>query len=334
MSTVSLPTSAESDSRTAFACAVLAVAIGAAVLAGFLPIGFSIVTVFLFAGPHNWLEFRYFLSRHPGRWGRLRPFFLLAMTGIFGLSAAMIGLPWLGDALAWDSGGWFAAIAIWNSALVLWLAVMTHLRSRQNPRRQWEWIWPVACFLIAAAWLNPYLWSLALVYAHPLIALWVLDRELLRTRPAWRPTYHRCLLAVPVLLVLLGWRLANSPPLPGDDVLSRQILQHAGGDLLQGVSNRFLVAAHVFLEMLHYGVWVVAIPWLAYAGRPWRLDVPLARRSVTWRRVLQFVMLAGIGVMLLLWAGFLADYPLTRDLYFTVAIVHVLAEFPFLLRLL
>jgi len=35
-----------------------------------------------------------------------------------------------------------------------------------------------------------------------------------------------------------------------------------------------------------------------------------------------------------LWGGFLADYPETRDIYFTVAIVHVLAEIPFLLRAL
>ena len=31
-----------------------------------------------------------------------------------------------------------------------------------------------------------------------------------------------------------------------------------------------------------------------------------------------------------LWAGFLADYPLTRDVYFTVAMFHVLAEVPHL----
>jgi hypothetical protein len=38
--------------------------------------------------------------------------------------------------------------------------------------------------------------------------------------------------------------------------------------------------------------------------------------------------------MLVLWVGFLADYPLTRSVYFTVALLHVLVEFPFLLRLL
>jgi hypothetical protein len=32
------------------------------------------------------------------------------------------------------------------------------------------------------------------------------------------------------------------------------------------------------------------------------------------------------------WVGFLVDYPVTRSLYFTVALVHVLAEIPFLVR--
>jgi len=38
--------------------------------------------------------------------------------------------------------------------------------------------------------------------------------------------------------------------------------------------------------------------------------------------------------VLALWACFAADYPLTRDVYFTVAMLHVLVEVPFLLRLL
>jgi hypothetical protein len=36
----------------------------------------------------------------------------------------------------------------------------------------------------------------------------------------------------------------------------------------------------------------------------------------------------------LLWLCFLADYPTTRDVYFTFAMAHVLAEVPFLLRTL
>jgi len=62
----------------------------AALLAGWAPVRFSIVTVFLFAGPHNWLELRYFLTRLPARWGRLRGFFLLGLSGAVGLTAAVL----------------------------------------------------------------------------------------------------------------------------------------------------------------------------------------------------------------------------------------------------
>src|SRR6516225_9757253 len=79
-------------SAAGFTCAALAVAGAAALLAGWTPVTFSIVTVFLFAGPHNWLEFRYFLTRMPARWGRLRGFFLLAFAGMVGLTAAFAGL--------------------------------------------------------------------------------------------------------------------------------------------------------------------------------------------------------------------------------------------------
>src|SRR5579862_2789725 len=79
----------------AFACAALAVALGAALLSGWAPLRFSIVTVFLSAGPHNWLEFRYFLTRLPARWGRLRNFFLTAFGGMFGLTGSYVLLTYL-----------------------------------------------------------------------------------------------------------------------------------------------------------------------------------------------------------------------------------------------
>ena len=79
-----------------FVCAALGIALGAAVLAGWAPVRFSIVTVFLFAGPHNWLEARYFLTRLPARWGKLRAFFLVAFAGLAALTAAFAALPWLG----------------------------------------------------------------------------------------------------------------------------------------------------------------------------------------------------------------------------------------------
>src|SRR3954451_12099114 len=73
-----------------FALAALATACLSAALAGWLPLGFSIVTVFLFAGPHNWLELRYFMGRMPARWGRLRGYFLFGFAGILSLTAGQI----------------------------------------------------------------------------------------------------------------------------------------------------------------------------------------------------------------------------------------------------
>src|SRR5262249_50720891 len=158
---------------------------------------------------------------------------------------------------------------------------------------------------------------------HPLVAFWVLDRELKRSKPAWRPAYHLVLCAVPLLLAVLWWRLASMPNLAGDALVDR-IAQHAGSDILNNVSSHLLVATHTFLEMLHYGIWVVVIPLVAYRARPWKLDVPLARRSRAWRTGLLALLGVGVAVVLLLWGCFLANYPLTRDVYFTVALLHVL----------
>ena len=334
MSTASLVQRSSGDARAGvpLAVAALTVASTAAVVAGWLPLGFSLVTVFLFAGPHNWLELRYFLTRLPARWGRLRPFFLTAFGGIFSLTAAFAVLPWLATRCEFAHADWFNALALWDTALVVWVAVLIQMRSRQNPKRDWFWTLPVACLLVALAWVNPFLWDQGIVYAHPLVAFWVLDRELRRNRPQWRPAYHLCLCCVPLLLGLLWWRLADTPSLPGDDALSVRIAQHAGADVLQGISTHLLVATHTFLEMLHYAIWVVAIPLLAVR---WDLRaVPLSRRSAGWRRAVLGLLGVGIVVVLLLWGCFLANYPLTRDVYFTVALLHVLAEVPFLLRIL
>ena len=84
---------------------------------------------------------------------------------------------------------------------------------------------------------------------------------------------------------------------------------------------------------MHYLVWVVVIPLMSGRKSLWRMrDVPLARRSPNWRRLVTTVVAAGAVVMLLLWGSFLTDYAWTRNVYFTVAILHVLMEIPFLVR--
>ncbi len=310
-----------------FAVAAVTLIVAACLLAGWAPLGFSIVTVFLFAGPHNWLEARYMLTRMPARWGPLTPYFTIGIAGVLVLAGWIAAQHWLGAGIEW--------YALWNSALIGWIAALALLRSRQNPRRNWTWIVPVALVLVALNWLWPIGWSLVLVYVHPLVALWFLDREIARTQPAWSTAYRGALLLVPLCLAALWWNLSAAPSLPGADVLTAQITQHAGGGILDGVSTHLLVSTHTFLEMLHYGVWILAIPLVSVRMAPWRLDnVPLARRSLAWRGVITAAVAAGVLVMFVLWGSFLADYPLTRDIYFTVAMLHVLAEVPFLLRLL
>ena len=76
-----------------FAIVLVASACLSAALASWLPLQVSIVTVFLFAGPHNWFELRYFLMRLPARFGRSRNFFAVAFAGISTLTVAYLAMP-------------------------------------------------------------------------------------------------------------------------------------------------------------------------------------------------------------------------------------------------
>lgn len=331
---IAVPATPDVVGRVA-ALGMVSLAAGFALLAGYAPLGASIATVFLFAGPHNWFEARYFLTRMPPRWGALRVYFTTGLVGVFALTAAFAALPALGRSYEWGLEDWNVALAIWNTALVAWIAVLATMRARTNPRRDWGWLLPVAGGVVALAWLWPFAWDLGLVYLHPLVAMWFLDRELGRHRPTWQRPYRVMLAIVPLCLGLLWWRLVDAPNLPGADALTARITHHAGASILSGVSTQLLVATHVFLESLHYAVWLLAIPLVATLAAPWRIErIPLAQRGEAWRKLVVGILAVGAIAVVLFWAGFLTDYPLTRDIYFTVAMLHVLAEVPFLLRLL
>ncbi len=346
MSTSTLPSKADFAEPAASpvalwwpAAVVVSFVAAAWLLAANAPLGFSIAAVFLFAGPHNWMEARYMLRRMPARWGPLTGYFCLGIGGTITLTCWQGMFPWLGRSREWTHDEWISSIALWNTALVVWIVALALLRSQQNPRREWRWLIPLGFALIAVNWLWPLGWSMALVYLHPLVALWFLDRELARAKSPWLGGYRICLAALPLLLGGLWWQLASAPNLPGVDVLSVQITEHAGEGILSGVSTHLLVATHTFLEMLHYGVWLLAVPLVAGMAWPWQIhsqlgQTPLARRGYAWRIGVGAVLALGVLVMIVLWAGFAADYPLTRNIYFTVAMLHVLAEVPFLLRVL
>jgi hypothetical protein len=323
--------------RPAFFSGVVVSIVAAAAFASWLPLQVSIVTVFLFAGPHNWFEFRYFLMRLPVRFGRSRIFFVTAFGGLGVLTVAYVLLPFIYNARLWSDEAWSTIIAGWNTALLFWLGLLVWLRSKQKPRWNWTWTIPVGLALCSLNWLGPDFFSLALVYIHPLIALWFLDRQLRRTRPELLHTYRRCLCLLPFVLAGMIWQLSQTTALPDTNGLFWRITQHSGAQILPQVSSHLLVSVHLFLEMLHYGVWIVALPLIGdLAGvRVWDLKtVPVARHPRGFPRVIGGLLIAALAGVVVLWFGFSVDYSTTRDVYFTVAIAHVLAEAPFLLRML
>lgn len=329
------PTERARVSVKLFAAVIVLSMMVSAAVASWLPLQASIITVFLFAGPHNWFEARYFLMRLPARFGRSRNFFAVAFAGILLLTVAYVSLPALYYTNVWSGENWPTAIAGWNTLLLLWLGALVLMRGRQNYRRDWFWALPITFALCAVNWLAPDLFSLAIVYLHPLVALWFLDRHLKRTRPEWLRVYRRCLLILPVLAFGMLWQLSRTPSLADDNGLFWRITQHAGAELLPNVSSHMLVSMHVFLEILHYGVWIIALPLIGATGAVWSVKtIPLARHRRGWPKLIGMVLLGGLFLVALLWIGFSTNYAATRDLYFAVAIAHVLAEAPFLLRMI
>jgi hypothetical protein len=307
----------------------------AAALIGSFPLAASIATVFLFAGVHNFMEFRYFVARMPLRWGRSRLYYSLGIGGVVILAAAYLTLYFSSGNWLWSYDTSTAATASWNTALALWLGLLFYLRGRQRPRSDWSWAWPVAFALAALAWVMPQYWSLSLVYIHPLVAMWFLERQIRRTRPEWLRAYHWCLASIPFFLVVIWLSFASHPDLPVDTTLFRRISQHAGSQILPGISSHVLVATHVFLESIHYFVWILLIPLVDRRAIPWRLiDVPLFSGKVGLPKLVVAGLTVSLVIVAVLWGGFAVDYTRTRDLYFAFAIAHVLAEFPFLIKML
>lgn len=307
----------------------------AALLIGSFPLGASIVTIFLFAGVHNVMEFRYFVARMPLRWGRSRLFYTVGIVGVIVLAAAYLTLYFVSGNWLWSSESWAICAATWNTAFVLWITALFYLRGKQRPKSDWAWAFPAAFLLAALAWLVPQYWSLALVYIHPFIAMWFLERQIRRTKPEWLRAYHFCLASIPFFVAILWLAFSGQPNLSQDTNLFWRITQHAGSDVLPGISNHFLVATHVFLESIHYFVWILLIPLIDRRAIPWRLgEIPLFANKAGIPKLVTGAFAIAILIMIALWAGFAVDYTTTRDVYFAFAIAHVLAEFPFLIKML
>ncbi len=307
----------------------------AAVLIGSFPLQASIATIFLFAGPHNFMEFRYFAARMPLRWGRSRVFYSVGIGGVVLLAAGYLTLYFASGNWLWSEESWALFAAVWNTAFVLWVGLLFYLRGRQRPKSDWSGAFAAAFALAALAWIVPQYWSLALVYIHPFVAMWFLERQLRRTRPEWLRAYHYCLASIPVFVLGLWLAFARTPALSEETNLFWRITQHAGSNILPGISSHFLVATHVFLETIHYAVWIVLIPLIDRRAVPWRLsEIPIFSNSNGFPRLVVAAFVISLFIVAALWGGFAIDYTTTRDVYFAFAIAHVMAEFPFLIKML
>ena len=280
----------------------LAVLLAAAMLCVAMPLQVSLAAVAVLAGPHNWLEARYLMTKMPPRWGRLQPFYLVAIAGTLALTVGHIVVR-ASPLVVW-----------WNVAFAGWLTALAVLRSRQNLRLPWlDWAVPAGLLLAAFGLLTPYAFGVALLLAHPLMALYFFHRSL---PPTQRRAIEPVLRLVPIACVGVALfapidQAASHLTLPPDQ----------------------LIGVHAFLELLHYAAWIIGIP---LASRAWSVrrvdDIPLRRRATYWPRVLRGVLVVGLAAIVVLWIGFAVDPVLTREVYFTLAIVHVLAELPFALR--
>jgi hypothetical protein len=323
------------SSAQIFAFVFLAFCAAGAFIIGSFPLQLSIVTIFLFAGAHNLMEFRYFAARMPVRWGKSRLFYSVGIGGVLLLAAAYLAIYFAGDNWLWSLDGWQTAVALWNTAFILWVAALFYIRGRQRPKTDWSLAFAVAFLLAALAWLAPAYWSLSLVYLHPFIALWFLERQIRRTKKEWLRAYHFCLASIPVFLVVLWLTLASQPNLPEDTSLFWRISQHAGSQILPNVSSHLLVAVHVFLETIHYTVWILLIPLADRRAVPWKIkEIPFFANKKGFPKLALTALSIGVLLIFALWVGFAFNYETTRDVYFAFAMAHVLAEFPFLVKML
>ena len=311
------------------ACAFLAT------LVGIFPLQVSIVSVFLFAGIHNLMEFRYFVARMPLRWGRSKPYYSVGIGGVIVLTTGYLTIYFMSGNWLWSAASWTLLVGAWNTALAIWIGLLIYLRGLQKRKSDWSWGLFGAFALAAAGWMIPSYWSLSLVYLHPLIAMWFLERQIRRTKPEWLRAYHLCLASVPICLIILWTTLAQRPNLPEDTNLFWQITQHSGSGVLSGISSHLLVATHVFLETIHYSVWILLIPLVDRRAIPWRLsEIPLLSNCNGFPKLVMAAFVIGALIIVVLWGAFAVDYTTTRDVYFAFAIAHVLAEFPFLIKML
>ena len=301
------------------------------------PIEFSIATVFLFAGPHNWFEVRYALGRLPARAGKLWGFFAISAVGIVGSHAAFAAIPWLtatSDSPTFIGG----AYAVWNTTFLFWVATLVWMRSRTNPHFDGGWVWPLACLLAAGVWLSPLALQRGADLPAPAAGTLAARSRTgpVAARVAARPTGARSP-AIPLLMAALWWRLADAPNLTGRPI----VVDHrpiAATTPRRGSSTASRRTS--WSRRTRSWRWSItacgscSFRWWGCARDPGNCGrSPRRGGTVRGRAACRICCSSGCWLCVVLWVCFLLDYGTTRSIYFTVAMLHVLAEIPFLLRM-
>ena len=304
-------------------------------LAAYTPIWFTLITVCAFGAPHNYAEFRYFLSRLPSRFGPLRGFFTTAFAGAIVLCLLQILLTRLFLRNAATNPGARPALLCWNELLILWMFALSLLRYRSRDKSLWSLVIEngmYAALATVANSLSAAAFSISLTYLHPLLGLWILERELQRTRKSWVTVYRWCLLSIPVAAVAILTTLNNSHIAnPSIQLVGTLNGNSLGAQLFPTASTTSLLALFGFLQMVHYGVWLIAIPIATQSWNRWRIDrLPVLAKKPSLRPLIIAACALGVLGILFFWCGYALDYDDVNEIYITITTLHVMAEIPFI----
>src|SRR5205085_3553602 len=132
--------------------------------------------------------------------------------------------------------------------------------------------------------------------------MWFLEGQIRRTKPEWLRVFHYSLALIPIFLCILWLATGGQPNLSEETNLFWRIAQHAGSQILPGISSHLLVATHVFLESIHYFVWLLLIPLVDRRAIPWQLTrVPMFANRNGYPRILIAVFVLSAFVVVALW---------------------------------
>jgi hypothetical protein len=327
------------DKPVAFFLALFTLIVGSACLAGYAPIAFTLITVAVFGAPHNFSEFRYFLSKLPSRLASLKKFFIAAFSGTIILFSIELALMYAGKthgiAHYYRSGGW----AIWNESILVWLIALAHFRYRFDRSKSIEFTrssGPAFGMATVANLMSPALFTYGLTYLHPMLSLWIFERELRRSNKQLLPVYHKILLLVPLAVAGLCIALWNSPTDSAFGFTLNSFVDTARNTTTTTTTTgqvpvKLLLAIFAFLQMVHYGIWCFGMPILTEGWKKWRLDsIAILRDRTQLRAPLFLASIGGVLIVAAFWLSFVTNYEITNEVYLTLTTFHVLAEIPFM----